>query len=84
MEETLLKSFMDLGVTGAFLVYLYIKNGRQEKSNAKVAETIDESNKRWVGVIERFSDTQERHTKVLIKVAQKHKLVDEAEDLIKE
>lgn len=66
MEESIIKPFLELGTTGAFLVYLYIKNGRQEKFNGKVVEALD------------------RNTKVLIKVAQKHKLMDDAEVLIEE
>lgn len=64
MDDSLLKSFMDLGATGAFLVYLYIKNGRQEKFNEKVVDALA------------------RNTRVLIKVAQKHSLIHEADDLI--
>lgn len=67
------KQFIDLGVTGAFLIYLYIKNGRAEKVQVKVAEALD-----------RVNASQDRNTKVLIKVAQKHKLLDEADDLILE
>lgn len=66
MEEPLLKSFMDLGVTGAFLVYLYIKNGRSEKAHASMTHALN------------------RNTKVLIKVAQKHGYIEEADELIKE
>lgn len=66
MEESILKSFMELGTTGAFLVYLYIRNGKQEKAMGKISETMD------------------RNTKVLIKVATKHRLLDEAEELIEQ
>ncbi len=66
MEIDLLKNFLDLGVTGAFLIYLYIRNGRQEKATSKMADALN------------------RNTKVLIKVAQKHRLLDEAEELINE
>jgi hypothetical protein len=71
MEPELTKQFMDLGVTGAFLIYLYIKNGRAEKIQIKLAEALDKVNA-----------SQDRNTKVLIKVAQKHKLLDDADDLI--
>jgi hypothetical protein len=71
MEPEFYKQFMDLGVTGAFLVYLYIKNGRAEKVQMKVADALDKVNA-----------SQDRNTKVLIKVAQKHKLLDDADGLI--
>lgn len=73
MEPEIFKQFIDLGVTGAFLIYLYIKNGRAEKVQVKVAEALD-----------RVNASQDRNTKVLIKVAQKHKLLDDADDLILE
>lgn len=60
------KSFLDFGVTGAFLVYLYMRNGKQEKAMNKIADEMN------------------RNTKVLIKVAQKHKLINEADSLIDE
>lgn len=71
MEESLIKAFLELGTTGAFLVYLYIRNGKHEKALQGVTDTLNKVN-----------DSQERNTKVLIKVAQKHKLLDEADDLI--
>ena len=37
--------FLDLGVTGAFLFYLYIKNSRQEKFNDKVVAALDRNTK---------------------------------------
>lgn len=73
MQPELFQPFLDLGVTGAFLFYLYIKNGRAEKVQMKVAEAL-----------EKVNAGQDRNTKVLIKVAQKHKLLDEADDLINE
>lgn len=73
MEDTFIKSVMELGTTGAFLTYLYIRNGKQEKASAKVAEALA-----------KVSDSQDRNTKVLIKVAMKHRLLDEADDLIAE
>lgn len=66
VEETFIKAMMELGTTGAFLVYLYIRNGRQEKSMKEVSEALG------------------RNTRVLIKVAQKHGLIDEADELIEE
>lgn len=66
MEPEFFKSAMDLGVTGAFLIYLYYRNGKQEKAMTKMADGLN------------------RNTKVLIKVAQKHKLLDEVEELINE
>lgn len=45
MEDTIIKSFLDLGTTGAFLVYLFIKNGRQEKFNDKVVGAMDRNTK---------------------------------------
>lgn len=73
MEPEIFKQFIDLGVTGAFLVYLYIKNGRAEKVQMKVAEALD-----------KVHAGQDRNTRVLIKVAQKHKLLDEADELIQD
>lgn len=73
MEETILKSFMELGTTGAFLVYLYIRNGRQEKSMNKVSDALDKIN-----------EAQERHTRVLIKVSEKHGMMTDADKLIEE
>lgn len=70
MEAEVFKQFIDLGVTGAFLIYLYIKNGRAEKVQMKVAEALD-----------RVNHSQDRNTKVLIKVATKHKLLDDADEL---
>lgn len=69
----IIKAFTDLGVTGAFLLYLYIRNGRQEKSIAKVFSVLDKNN-----------NSLDRNTKILIKVAMKHKLLEEADELIKE
>jgi hypothetical protein len=66
MEETVLKALMELGTTGAFLAYLYIRNGRQEKSMKEVSDGLN------------------RNTKVLIKVAQKHGYMNEADSLIEE
>lgn len=66
MEPEFFKSAMDLGVTGIFLMYLYYRNGKQERAMTKVADGLN------------------RNTKVLIKVAQKHKLLDDADDLINE
>lgn len=57
---------MDLGITGGFLLYLYMRNGKQEKAMDHVAQELN------------------RNTKVLIKVATKHGLLNEAEDLINE
>lgn len=71
MEELLVKGFLELGTTGAFLVYLYIRNGKHDTAMNKIADTLKEVN-----------ESQERNTKVLIKVAIKHKFFDEADDLI--
>ena len=73
MEEALIKSFMELGTTGAFLVYLYIRNGKQEKAMGQISESLEKNN-----------NALDRHTKVLIKVATKHGLLDEADQLISE
>lgn len=70
LDETI-KQFIDLGVTGAFLIYLYVRNGRAEA----VLDRINNS-------MEKNSESIERNTKVLIKVAQKHKLMDEADELM--
>lgn len=66
MEPEMIKNFVDLGVTGAFLIYLWNRNGKQEKAMGKVADGLN------------------RNTRVLIKVAQKHKLLDEADQLIEQ
>jgi len=71
VEETLVKAFLELGTTGAFLVYLFVRNGKHDKSLSRIADTLDKVN-----------ESQERNTKVLLKIAMKHKLFHEADELI--
>ena len=75
METELIKSVVDLGgtvtVVGAFLWYLRDRNGRQEKAMHEVAVAQNKT-----------TDVLDRNTRVLIKVAQKHNLLNDVDELI--
>lgn len=75
MDEILLQA-MQLGgtvfVVAIFIYYLIQRNGKTERSFKEVADTLKDVHK-----------SQEQHTRVLIKISEKHGLRDSAEDLIK-
>ena len=77
MESTFLQSAGEFGgtvfIVVAFIWYLRDRNGKQERAMGKVSDALD-----------RVAQGQEKNTKVLIKVAMKHKLLDEADELIGE
>lgn len=75
MELETLKVVAQLGgtvaVVFAFLWYLRDRNGKLEKTLNKMAESMAHT-----------TDAVNKNTKVLIKVAQKHKLIKEVDELI--
>lgn len=73
MDPEIIKTVAELGPTGAFLIYLYIRNGRAERVLDRINDSLENNNKEL-----------NRNTKVLIEVAQKHKLLEKADSLIME
>ncbi len=60
-------------VVGLFLWYLRDRNGKQDAAMKGVADTLKEINQ-----------SQERHTRVLMRVANKSGLKDDADELMKD
>lgn len=62
----------DLGVTGAFLYYLYMRNGKQEKAMGKISDALS-----------KVDENLESNNKILMRVAEKHGQGQDVDEIIK-
>ena len=77
MDAELASRIIELGgtvvVVFGFLWYLRYRNNKQEKAMGRVVDALDT-----------LHSSQERHTKILMRVADNHGMKSEVDDLIRD